>query len=698
MSRRLPARALALALSALPTARASTPEVPRFPGQVEQVTVDVVVLDSDGRPVTGLTAADFTVYEDGKAQPVESFEAVHVPEAASAAPPSRLLRPRVSTNLSPAGPPERSIVIVMDTVHLSHTQAERARAAVGDFIRTGLAGGDRVQLTATGGGAWWSGRMPGVGADLLAALEGLKGLRPMATGADHIWDYEAQAIYTRRDSRMRAQVMRRWVQNGLLPESCLDPDHPQASGGHALVQAKAMEAYKDAVNRQRVTTRALERVLQGLATSRGRKTVLLVTEGFVHDPQEGGFARVTDAARRANAVIYFMDARTPQGGESSSAELARALHVRDIGESLTRAQQDATGTISLAVDSGGERLGSAATLADNLRQVADLSRAYYLLGYHPANFAADGRFRKIKVEVARRGVAVRARRGYTVPREQDGSPREAVRLDPDVQHVLDSPFAARGIPLRLASYLLGPADSGKMRVMLVAEADIRGLSLRPEGGRHADILESFLVVTSRDTGANQSHQGQLDLNLPADVRAQLEKSWLPLQRPFDLAPGVYQARLALREKNGAALGSVAHEFEVEVEGPGRLRVTTPVITDALAAGAEGRPPQPSVIARRTFAPGSRLFVQFEVWGAGAGASTGKPPVTAAHVLRGPGGAVLARAEATPLGISPQGSLGRVFALDLPRAAAGEHELALTVRDEVSGETVEVLEPLLVQRP
>ena len=66
------------------------------------------------------------------------------------------------------------------------------------------------------------------------------------------------------------------------------------------------------------------------------------------------------------------------------------------------------------------------------------------------------------------------------------------------------------------------------------------------------------------------------------------------------------------------------------------------------------------------------------------------------MLRGPGGALLARAEATPLGLSPQGSVGRVFALDLPQAASGEHELALTVRDEVSGETVELIEPLLVQ--
>ena len=229
-------------------------------------------------------------------------------------------------------------MIVFDNVHLSHTQAEQARRAVADFIRTGFADGDRVQLTATGGGAWWSGRMPGVRADLLAALEGLKGLRPAPTGPDHIWDYEAQAIYVRRDQRIGAEVMRRWAENGVIQEywtpgdAGVDNLASSLGEGHPLLRHKAAQVYKDTINRQRITTKALERVLQALTTSRGRKTVLLVTEGFIHDQQEGGFARVTDAARRANAVIYFMDARLPRaasrpprswGAPSTSATSAR---------------------------------------------------------------------------------------------------------------------------------------------------------------------------------------------------------------------------------------------------------------------------------------------------------------------------------------------------------------------------------------
>jgi Ca-activated chloride channel family protein len=46
---------------------------------VELVTVDVVISDAAGRPVTTLTKKDFEVYEDGKLQELRSFEPVDSP-------------------------------------------------------------------------------------------------------------------------------------------------------------------------------------------------------------------------------------------------------------------------------------------------------------------------------------------------------------------------------------------------------------------------------------------------------------------------------------------------------------------------------------------------------------------------------------------------------------------------------------------
>ena len=86
----------------------ASPSDLQFPTQVEQVTVDVVVNDKKGNPVTGLLANEFTVLEDGKPQNVVQFESVTVPAQASATPPPR---PRISTNTAPELPhsstPER---------------------------------------------------------------------------------------------------------------------------------------------------------------------------------------------------------------------------------------------------------------------------------------------------------------------------------------------------------------------------------------------------------------------------------------------------------------------------------------------------------------------------------------------------------------------------------------------------------------
>jgi len=60
---------------------------------VRRVIVDVVVSDSNGKPVSGLTADDFSIAEDGKAQRVRSFD-VHDFDLISDSLPKRPLRCR----------------------------------------------------------------------------------------------------------------------------------------------------------------------------------------------------------------------------------------------------------------------------------------------------------------------------------------------------------------------------------------------------------------------------------------------------------------------------------------------------------------------------------------------------------------------------------------------------------------------------
>jgi VWFA-related protein len=70
--------ALALGPGAAPI-RSSAQQTAPFRAGVEIVDVDVSVLDRFRRPVTGLTAADFRVLEDGKPRPIVAFTPVDLP-------------------------------------------------------------------------------------------------------------------------------------------------------------------------------------------------------------------------------------------------------------------------------------------------------------------------------------------------------------------------------------------------------------------------------------------------------------------------------------------------------------------------------------------------------------------------------------------------------------------------------------------
>ena len=61
------------------SAQQPPPQIPTFRAGVDIVYVDVSVLDGHRKPVRGLSAADFTVKEDGKVRPVVAFSPVTLP-------------------------------------------------------------------------------------------------------------------------------------------------------------------------------------------------------------------------------------------------------------------------------------------------------------------------------------------------------------------------------------------------------------------------------------------------------------------------------------------------------------------------------------------------------------------------------------------------------------------------------------------
>lgn len=666
-----------------------------FPAGVEQVTVDVLVLDARGAPVEGLRPEDFTVKEAGRPQTITSFEAVSV-----ATPPSPNARHMtVSTNQSGPGL-GRSFVIVFDEMNLTPSRLDAARRAVDQFLETGLRPGDVVTIVPTGGSTWWTDRMPDGRATLEAFIGHLEsGYRPDTSSA-RISDYEALQIHYGRERLVMSQILRRYYVNGLIQE-CQDPLSAVELGISAGVQvvrmhaAAAYEAYRVRVDR---TLGVLARVAEALGQAKGRKTILLVSEGFAHDPGQEGFRKVVAAARQANAAFYFVDASgllgaaAAPGAPGAGAEDGRAVSDQDTLSTVVGPRQETAGAELLALDTGGSSIRNTNNLAGGMRAVSDESRAYYLLGYAPADTRRDGKFRKIEVEVARPGVKVRARRGYYAPSDKAKALPQRDDLDPRLRAAVDAPIDAAGIPLRLTAHGLGPTATGKSAALVVAEVDLGGLDLIEKAGEKTGVLETYTVVSSLRTGASVAQEKTLELALPGEAYAEFRSTGLPVLGELQLAPGNYQVRLLVRDPQSRRIGTVRHRFTVP--DPGQLGTSTPILSDRLQPDAPGGP-RPVPVAHRTFKAGRRLYYAYEVYGA-AHDPAGAPHLTSSYMVKRADGAVLTRMEPRPLQLSPQGQVSQMLSLSLAGAQPGDYELVLTVRDDLAGRSVEVSEVFTVE--
>jgi len=699
-----------------------SPDQPAFRAGADLVIVDAVVVDRDGKPVSNLTAADFEVRDEGRPQQVSLFQTVSTAAIASQ-PQGATRRFGYSTNDGVDARPTRAFVLFFDDLHLAQAEGDRAKAALAGFIERELEDGDLVSLVAPANSLRWHARMPAGRAELERIVSGLKGLFAPDPSFEQMSDYEAYRISAFQDEVVANQVQRRW-QNlralGKEPTNLATDKgfQPENRGGligliPADIAIRANAVYQQAAARNRATLASLERTIDGLATVRGRKAVVLVSPGFIDDQERAADAkRAIAAARRANVAVYFIDARgLLVGTPFAQAQFGSPLDSRDVNAANADLTLSAEGAETLANDTGGFSVRNQNDLGRGLKRIGDESRVYYLLGFEPdrAN-VKPGTFRRLEVKVARPGVIVRARRGYYA----GDLPREATSADASretrttgkstwsadgvdtLDRATDSPYELGEIPLRATSYVFGDATAGTSLVMLAVDADLRAFAFAPKDGRLIDVADLRMLTTELRTGMTERYERQVEMTFPSTARFGSE-SWHTLAQEFRLAPGRYQARIALRDGNSGRIGAVTHTFEV---GPlTGLRLTTPILTNLIETGAFGTAasPKPVLVVRRSFPAGATVYYQYSVLGAAKDAA-GAVVVTGSHVLRGPDGAVVKEMAPRPIVPGADGGLSRLAGLNLAGLPAGDYDLVLTVRDEVAGQIVERREPFVILPP
>ncbi|HEV2914986.1 MAG TPA: VWA domain-containing protein [Pyrinomonadaceae bacterium] len=584
-------------------ATAEDDEVVRITANLVQV--DAVVVDGKGNQVTDLASEDFEILEDDRPQKITNFsyvstESARPTAAATPSPRDRNAPPVPPVRLRPEQV-RRTMALVVDDLGLSFESAHFVRRTLRKFVDEQMQPADLVAIIRTGGGMGALQQFTSDKRQLYAAIERVR------------WNPQGRAGIS-----AFATIGRDTDERG-------DDDSATSMPRSSNDLGNEMDQFREELFTVG-TLGALNYIVRGLRELPGRKSVLLITDGFNifstpramamnrvdvsrldsgrNDRVFESLRRLTDLANRASVVIYTLDARgiqplglTAQDDVSDfSPDQLRAAESGRRNEFL----ESQSGPIYLARETGGFSIRNSNDLSGGIRRVLDDQKGYYLIGYRPAESTFDPksgsrRFHNIKVKVKRAGLRVRSRNGFygVVNDEARAVPRTRVA---QLNSALVSPFNSNAIRLRLTSLFGNDPKAGSfVRSLLHVDGRDVTFTKEPDGWNKA-VLD-VLVITFGDNGTVVD---QITNTYTVQVRGRTYERALKdgfiytINLPVKKG-GAYQLRAALRDASSERVGSASQFIEVPDINKNRLVLSGIVVSGidpkaaATAATGGGNP-------------------------------------------------------------------------------------------------------------
>lgn len=308
------------------------------------------------------------------------------------------------------------------------------------------------------------------------------------------------------------------------------------------------------------------------------------------------FRALLQRANRATVSFYPIDAR----GLIVFDQPTRFDVPPTVDAAFLRRRHEDLRTMALQTD-GIAVLDSTNDIAGAMQRIFVDVGSYYLLSYYSSNTKLDGKFRRIRVEVKRPEVDVRARPGYLAPTEEEaraagGAPVRPGAAPPPpppptVTRALDAIAPGRGnLPVRIQ------ASGARSSIRAVVELDAATVKLAEwmSGGTLRLVIDpergttaaSQTITTAIQPGQRSIPIAGTDAPLPPgrySVRAELmpKAGRLPLQvTTFATVPGESDdlgiGALALRRGPSTGLAYVP-TADPRFRRTERLRVEVPLI-------------------------------------------------------------------------------------------------------------------------
>ena len=406
-------RIVALAICTLTLLQAPQAPQPTFKSATELVEVDAVILDKDGNFVPGLKTDNVTIYENGKPQKIQQFFMVtHDQGVAEGA-----LRSEYADQAEYGA--HRVFVMLFDEGHLANDSLMRVKSGAEAFVREMFTAGDAGGVFLNGG--MYKGRLT---VDKGELLSGIRAVQPAFENRQAILAPFRQ--WPRIDDEVEASKIAdgaREVVERLGQKACQeDPQSCTGEGGlgnvENLIQQKARLYVRQARMMTDHTLQSLERVANGLAKIPGRKTVVLMTEGFFVEDSRTQLQMLAAQAARSGITIYSIDGR----GLINSMAVNPDVTMMDRSR-ITSFDTGDDGPTILTEGTGGLMIRNIDDIKRAFGLIVRDTSTYYIIGYQPDNATMDGKVRKIEVRTNVPGAKVRARKSYAATKLP---PQEAI--------------------------------------------------------------------------------------------------------------------------------------------------------------------------------------------------------------------------------------------------------------------------------
>jgi VWFA-related protein len=514
------------------------------------VLTNVVVRDKKtGEVVRGLTAKDFTILENGKAQQISSFDFESVDQAAPLN--EATINGQTGTSIfnaknGVANPEElrnhRLIVMFFDLTSMQPEDLERSQDAARNYINRQMQPADLVAI---------------------ASLDTSLSLDQDFTRNKQLLLNAVNAYSGDQGSGFQAGATS--TTNQVEDTTSFTADEQE---------------YND-LNTDRELF-AIASISKSLSYITEKKSMLYFSGGIQRDgiENQASLRSAINAAVRSNLSIYSVDTRGLQAisplGDASTGSLrgANGYNGAALQNNLDANFNTQEVMATLSSDTGGKAFFDSNDFSPAFERIQRDTSAYYVIGFRSTDTRRDGRYRRLTIKLNRPDLKLEYRPGYYAPADYQHSTRED--RERQLEDQLASDLPATDVAVYMETLYFRTDDTHYyVPVSLV----VPGSQIPFVKGGDKDKATLDIVGTVKDPAGHNIGEARETVKLSIDQAQQVRQKNVQYSTGFTLPIGKFHLKFVVRENETGRMGS----FETDINVPDQRKIPLKMSSVVLAS-------------------------------------------------------------------------------------------------------------------